>query len=125
MHCDDALRQGLLGAVEPNWPTFKLHGSGPWRVDAGNDLGEGRLSGAILPDKAADATQRDREIDAAKRPDRGKAARQTFTPQQDAARARLSRGDGARWFSHELSRKRRYSPAAGRARRLRAAAGKT
>ena len=87
MHGDDALLQGLLGAGEPHRPAVELDRSPIRRVHAGDDLGERRFAGAVLTDEAANATRRDREIDAAKGADRGETARQPPAPQQDGALA--------------------------------------
>ena len=76
MHGDDALLQRLLGAGEPDRPPLELDRSRIRRVHAGDDLGERRFAGAVLADEAADATRRDREIDAAKGADRGETTRQ-------------------------------------------------
>ena len=100
MHGDDAMRQSLLGAGEPHRPAFELDRSGLRRVHAGNDLGERRLTGAVLSDEAANATRRDREIDAAKRADRREAPRQPFASQQDgASRSATSVAGGVRRHS--------------------------
>ena len=87
MHRDDALLQGLLGAGKPHRPAVELDRSRVRRVHAGNDLGQGRFTGAVLSDKAANATRRDREIDAAKGADRAETARQPLASQQDGALA--------------------------------------
>ena len=85
MHRDDALRKACSAPANAHRPAVELDRSRVRRVHAGDDLGERRFAGAVLADQAANATRRDREIDAAKRADRAETARQPAAPQQDGA----------------------------------------
>src|SRR5271163_4693821 len=100
MNGDDALRQRLLSAGEPDRATLDLDRSGVRRMHAGDDLGECRLAGAILADEAANLRGGDRKIDAAKRADRREAVRQPSAPQQKSTCSRRRRGFEASALSH-------------------------
>ena len=92
MNGDDALRQRLLRAGEPDRATLDLDRSRVWRMHAGDDLGERRTASSILADEAANLPGGDRKIDAAKREDRREALRQPSAPQQESLRASGRRG---------------------------------
>ena len=67
MDRDDPLRQRVVGAGEAERLTVQMNRAGVRLVDAGDDLGERRLAGAVLADESADAARLDGEVDAAQR----------------------------------------------------------